>query len=119
VINEEFGIRYHKGHVSRLLRELGWTPQAPIRRTLQRDEAAIQQWRSHVWPELQRRARRARHTLVLEDESGFYLLPGIVRTYAPETCTPVIRERQTRDHLSVMGGMTPTGRSTRWFAKSR
>lgn len=110
VIEEEFGIRYHKGHVSRLLRELGWTPQAPIRRALQRDEAAIQRWQSHVWPELQRRARRERRTLVFEDESGFYLLPGIVRTYAPEACTPVIRERQTRDHLSVMGGMTPAGK---------
>ena len=48
--------------------------------------------------------------LVFEDESGFYLLPGVVRTYAPEGQTPVIREKQTRDHLSVMGGMTPAGK---------
>ena len=48
--------------------------------------------------------------LVFEDESGFYLLPGLVRTYAPEAQTPVIREKQTRDHLSVMGGMTPGGK---------
>ena len=41
VIAEEFGVRYHKGHVSRLLQELRWTPQMPIRRALQRDEAAI------------------------------------------------------------------------------
>jgi hypothetical protein len=38
-----------------------------------------------------------------------YLLPGVVRTYAPEDRTPVLREKQTRDHLSVMGGMTPAG----------
>ena len=48
--------------------------------------------------------------LVFEDESGFYLLPGVVRTYAPKAQTPVIREKQTRDHLSVMGGMTPEGK---------
>ena len=48
--------------------------------------------------------------LVFVDESGFYLLPGLVRTYAPEAHTPVIREKQTRDHLSVMGGMTPAGK---------
>ena len=48
--------------------------------------------------------------LVFEDESGFYLLPGLVTTYAPEGQTPVIHERQTRDHLSVMGGMTPEGK---------
>jgi len=110
VIEEEFGIRYHKGHVSRLLRELRWTPQVPIRRAIQRDEAAIRRWRDEVWPELQRRAGRERRLLVFEDESGFYLLPGVVRTYAPEADTPVLREKQTRDHLSVMGGMTPEGK---------
>ena len=62
------------------------------------------------WPDLRRRARRERRVLVFEDESGFYLLPGVVRTYAPEGRTPVIREKQTRDHLSVMGGMTPEGK---------
>ena len=110
VIEEEFGVPYHKGHVSRLLAELHWTPQVPIRRAIQRDEGAIQRWRIEVWPELQRRARRERRVLVFEDESGFYLLPGVVRTYAPEGRTPVLREKQTRDHLSVMGGMTPEGK---------
>lgn len=110
VIEEEFGVSYHKDHVGRLLRELHWTPQMPIRRAIQRDEGAIQRWRDEVWPDLLRRARRERRMLVFEDESGFYLLPGLVRTYAPKAHTPVIRETQTRDHLSVMGGMTPEGK---------
>src|ERR671938_358417 len=110
VIEEEFGVRYHKGHVGRLLQELHWTPQVPIRRAIQRDEQAIGRWRDEVWPDLQRRTRRERRVLVFEDESGFYLLPGLIRTYAPEARTPVIREMQTRDHLSVMGGMTPQGK---------
>jgi transposase len=110
VIEEEFGVRYHKDHVGRLLRELRWTPQVPIRRAIQRDEEAIRRWRAEVWPELQRRAHRERRVLVFEDEAGFYLLPGVVRTYAPEAQTPVLREKQTRDHLSVMGGMTPSGK---------
>ncbi len=109
VIEEEFGVRYHKDHVGRLLKELRWTPQVPIKRAIQRDEVAIERWRDEVWPELQRRARREHRTLVFEDESGFYLLPGVVRTYAPEGRTPVLREKQSHDHLSVMGGMTPEG----------
>jgi transposase len=110
VIEWEFGVRYHKDHVGRLLEGLGWTPQQPIKRAIQRDEAAIRRWREEAWPELRRRARRERRALILEDESGFYLLPGVVKTYAPEGLTPVIREKQTRDHLSVMGAMTPAGR---------
>jgi transposase len=110
VIDEELGVRYHKDHVSRLLKELQWTPQVPIKRALQRDEAAIQAWRMEVWPDLRRRARRERRILVFVDESGFYLLPGVVRTYAPQAHTPVLRCQQTRDHLSVMGGMTPASK---------
>jgi hypothetical protein len=110
VIEEEFGVRYHEGHVSRLLQGLRWTPQVPIRRAIQRDGDAIRHWRDAVWPELRRRARRERRALVFEDGSGSYPLPGAVKTYAPEARTPVLRETQTRDHLSVMGGMTPEGK---------
>jgi transposase len=110
VIEEEFGVRYHKDHVSRLLRELRWTPQVPVTRAIQRDEEAIRRWRDEIWPQLRQRAKREHRVLILEDESGFYLLPGVVKTYAPEGQTPVIRQKVTRDHLSVMGGMTPEGK---------
>jgi transposase len=108
VVQREFGILYHKDHVSRLMQELGWTPQVPITRALQRDETAIEHWRMAVWPELRRKATRERRTLVFIDESGFYLLPGVVKTYGPKGKTPVIDKWLTRDHLSVMGGLTLT-----------
>src|SRR5918997_6628740 len=41
MIWEAFGVSYHQAHVSRLLRRLGWTPQRPIERAAQRDEAMI------------------------------------------------------------------------------
>jgi transposase len=44
------------------------------------------------------------------DQSGFYLLPAVVRTYAPIGQTPVLRERLTRDHLSAMSAVTPEGK---------
>jgi transposase len=109
-IEWEFGVHYHKDHVSRLLKELGWTPQIPITRAIQRDEEAIARWRVEVWPELRRRAARERRTLVFSDESGIYLLPGIVRTYGPKGQTPVVDTWSSRDHLSVMAGLTLAGR---------
>src|SRR5215210_6443706 len=110
VIQEEFGVCYHKGHVSRILREIGWTPQVPITRAIQRDEESIRRWREHDWPQLKRIATRQRRTLVFVDESGFYLLPGVVKTYGPKGRTPVVDEWQTHDHLSVMGAVTTDGR---------
>lgn len=57
VIEQEFGVRYHKAHVSRLLKELNWTPQQPIERAAQRDETVITTWRTDRWPELKKRQR--------------------------------------------------------------
>jgi transposase len=55
VIKKEFGVEYHKAHVSRLLKALNWTPQIPLERAAQRDEAAIEKWRLELWPELKKR----------------------------------------------------------------
>ena len=106
VIAWEFGVSFHKDHVSRLLKDLSWTPQIPITRAIQRDEAAIRRWRIEVWPQLRRQAARERRTLVFVDESGFYLLPGVVKTYGPKGHTPVLDKWLSRDHLSVMAGFT-------------
>lgn len=55
VIKQEFGVMYHKAHVSRLLKTLKWTPQMPIERASQRNEMAIESWRVEVWPLLKKR----------------------------------------------------------------
>jgi transposase len=110
VLAREFGVTYHRDHVSRLLKELKWTPQIPITRAIQRDEGTIARWRTQVWPDLCRRAMAERRSLVFVDESGFYLLPSVVRTYGPQGQTPVVAKKLTRDHLSVMAGVTPAGK---------
>jgi transposase len=55
LIKEQFGVRYHPAHVSRLLKQLGWSPQKPIVRATQRDEAAIAAWYAERWPALKKR----------------------------------------------------------------
>ncbi len=57
VIRQEFHVRYHPDHVGRLLRAAGWSPQKPIRRATQRDEAAIERWITERWPALQAKPR--------------------------------------------------------------
>lgn len=54
-IQQRFGIRYERTHVCRLLHGLGFTPQKPQRRAVERDEAAIRQWVQEVWPALKKK----------------------------------------------------------------
>jgi len=55
VIECELGVKYHPSHVSRILKDLGWTPQKPIRRAKQRKEPEIERWKAERWPELKKR----------------------------------------------------------------
>ena len=57
VIHLEFGISYHAVHVGRLLKAMRWSPQKPMRRARQRDEAAIARWREDTWPAIKRGPR--------------------------------------------------------------
>jgi transposase len=52
VIQREFGVTYHRAHVSRLLRQIGWSVQKPLRRATQRDDVAIERWTTERWPAL-------------------------------------------------------------------
>ena len=52
VIKRAFGVGYHPAHVSRLMRQLGWTVQKPVWRASQRDEPMVAAWRTETWPAL-------------------------------------------------------------------
>jgi transposase len=55
LIEKLTGIRYHPGHVWRILGELGFSCQRPERRAIERDEKAIRQWRRVKWPALKKK----------------------------------------------------------------
>lgn len=58
LIGQEFDVSYHAGHVWKLLRQLNWSPQRPVGKALERNEAAIQQWKTERWPVIKKKPRR-------------------------------------------------------------
>jgi transposase len=55
LIERVCGVRFSSSHVWRILRdELGWSPQRPAGRALERDERAIRRWKKKRWPELKK-----------------------------------------------------------------
>jgi transposase len=100
VLWEEFGISYHKAHVSRLLKRLDWTPQMPIERAAQRDEAVIKQWRVEVWPELKKRRASKIEPLSLWTSRDFISCRGwsapTHHADRPPSCGPCTRAIMSR-----------------------
>ena len=58
----------------------------------------------------QKGAEAQQQTIRFLDESGFYPLPSVVRTYAPMGQTPILREWCIRDHLSATSAISPEGK---------
>ena len=50
LIQEQFGVAYHPGHVWKILVRLGWSPQRPVGRARERNEESIRQWRRRTLP---------------------------------------------------------------------
>jgi transposase len=55
LVKREFGIAYSNTGGWELLRSLGFTPQRPEKRALQRDEQAIGAWKRKTWPALKKK----------------------------------------------------------------
>jgi transposase len=55
LIERECGVKYHPGHVWKVLKNLGWSCQRPTGRALERNEDAIRRWERKRWPELKKK----------------------------------------------------------------
>jgi len=58
LIDHEFGVAYHPGHVWRILDGLGWSCQRPVGRARERNEEAIRYWRRVAWPEIKKKPKK-------------------------------------------------------------
>ena len=57
LIQSQFHVSYHVDHVGRLLHSLGWSPQKPERRAVERNESAIAHWVKTQWPKIKKKPR--------------------------------------------------------------
>jgi winged helix-turn-helix protein len=101
VIEQTFGVRYHRDHVGRMLREAGWSRQQPIERATQRNEAAITDWDEKRWPTLKKSPRGRTHHRLGATKPACISCQCESRTWAPQGQTPVLRVPLTHDHLSA------------------
>jgi transposase len=54
VIQRTFGVEHHPSHVLRILHQLDFTPQKPLRRARQQDREALERWRNVEWPRIKK-----------------------------------------------------------------
>lgn len=60
ILEEEFGVRYHKVHICRLMHQLGFSMQRPKRLLARADEAQQNRWRRQTFPNIKKKPKKKR-----------------------------------------------------------
>lgn len=110
VIAQRTGITLSLTAIGSYLAAWGMTPQKPIRRATERDEAAIQTWMEQDYPALVKRAKKQKAEIHWADETGISNQANYGRSFAPEGETPVIPRPAKRFTQSMISSVTNQGK---------
>jgi len=95
--------------VGRYLKSWGMTPQRPMRRATERNEAAVQQWLREDYPVIAARAKAEGAEVQWADETGVSNQANYGRSFAPIGQTPVIPRPAARFSQSMISSVTNRG----------
>lgn len=115
LIKQECGIDLQVRSVGKYLARWGFTPQKPIRKAYEQNEAAVKQWLEERYPSIEAQARAEGGEIHWGDETALVNTDVRGRSYAPAGKTPVTRSvGGTRQKLSMIATVTNRGK-TRWM----
>jgi transposase len=109
LIEREFGIVVSLTTVGRYLSGWGMSPQKPVRRAYERNDAAIARWLRTDYPAIARQAKREKAVIYWGDEMGLRSDHVAGTSYAPLGHTPVIRATGQRFGCNMISAITNRG----------
>lgn len=109
LIRRTYGLAVSLVTVGRYLKAWGMSPQKPMRRAYERQDAAITRWLSQEYPALVRQAKCERAALYWGDEMGLRSDHVTGRSYAPVRQTPITRATGQRFACNMISAITNKG----------
>jgi len=109
LIVREYGIEVSLVTVGRYLRAWGMSPQKPVRRAYERNDAAIAKWLSREYPAIARQAKREKAAIYWGDEMGLRSDHVTGTSFAPVGQTPVVRATGQRFGCNMISAITNKG----------
>jgi transposase len=95
--------------VGAILRELGLSPQRPLRRAFEQDPEAVARWENEEFPQIQDRAQQQGAELYFGDEAGVRSDYHSGTSWAPIGQTPVVYTTGNRKSVSMLSAISPDG----------
>jgi transposase len=109
LIAREYGITVSLVTVGRYLKVWGMSPQKPVRRAYERNDAAIARWLKQEYPAIARRAKREKAAIYWGDEMGLRSDHVTGTSFAPVGQTPVVRATGQRFGCNMISAITNKG----------
>jgi transposase len=109
LIEREYRISVSLTTVGRYLNGWRMSPQKPVRRAYERNDAAIARWLRTEYPAIARDAKREKAVIYWGDEMGLRGDPVAGTSYAPLGQTPIIRATGQRFGCNMISAITNRG----------
>ena len=110
LIFELWGVELSAPTVGKVLRDLGFSPQRPLRRAFEQDPEAVARWENEEFPKIRRRAREEDADLYFGDEAHVRSDYHSGTTWAPVGKTPVVKTTGSRKSVSMLSAINMRGR---------
>jgi len=109
LIEKRFGIKRSVWTIGRWLAGWGFTPQKPMRRALEQDPAAVQQWLNEEYPAIKTDAKRENALIYWGDEMGLRSDDAVGRSFARKGHTPIMHATGKRFGCNMISAITNRG----------
>lgn len=109
LVEREYGIVVSLTTVGRYLKAWGMSPQKPVRRAYERNDAAIARWLREEYPAIARQAKRDGAMIYWGDEMGLRSDHVAGTSYAPLGQTPIVRATGQRFGCNMISAITNRG----------
>lgn len=109
LIHRRFKVRVSVRTVRRYLSRWGFTPQKPVRRAYEQDDAAVRRWLEEQYPAIRDAAKKEKALIYWGDEMGVRSDHQAGRSYAPKGETPAIPGTGQRFGCNVLSALTNRG----------
>jgi len=109
LIWKRFKVKLSLPSISRLLHQLGLTPQKPLFKAYQQNKQRVEKWLKYEYPRIKLLAKKVGATIYFTDEAGVRSDFHAGTTWAPKGKTPVIEATWARFKVSMISAVSAQG----------
>ncbi len=109
LIKDRFSIDLGLTAVGDLLHRLGLSPQKPMRRAYERDDAEIKKWKEEVYPEIKKSAKKQGAEIFWLDEASIRSDDPLMRTWGRKGQTPTVKTSGQRQGVNAISALSNSG----------